>query len=86
MWHSHALQELAARQIAAVCNASDDKSPKIIVEKSTVPVKTADAMAQVMAASCQGTNFQAITTLHARCACHLCGKPASLGLASIGRG
>merc|ERR1712070_1155284 len=53
--------ELAARQIAAVCNASDDKSPKIIVEKSTVPVKTADAMAQVMAASCQGTNFQVLS-------------------------
>lgn len=58
-----ALQELAARQIAAVCNASDDKGPKIIVEKSTVPVKTADAMAQVMAASCKGTDFQAFAAL-----------------------
>mgnify|MGYP001198969254 CR=1 FL=1 len=53
--------ELAARQIAAVCNASDDKSPKIIVEKSTVPVKTADAMAQVMAASCLSTNLQVLS-------------------------
>merc|ERR1711908_103242 len=52
---------LAARQIAAVCNSSEDKRPKIIVEKSTVPVKTADAMAQVMAASCQGTNFQVLS-------------------------
>jgi len=53
--------ELAARQIAAVCNTSDDKSPKIIVEKSTVPVKTADAMATVMAASCSGTDFQVLS-------------------------
>ena len=50
--------ELAARQIAAVCNATAEKKPKIIVEKSTVPVKTADAMAAVMAAACKDTNFQ----------------------------
>jgi UDP-glucose 6-dehydrogenase len=41
-----------------VCNATKDHMPKIIVEKSTVPVKTADAMAAVMAAACTGTNFQ----------------------------
>ena len=39
----------------------DGKSPKIIVEKSTVPVKTADAMARVMAASCAGTDFQVLS-------------------------
>merc|ERR1711988_1734562 len=53
--------ELAARRIAAVCNGMEDKSPKIIVEKSTVPVKTADAMARVMAASCAGTDFQVLS-------------------------
>uniref|UniRef100_A0A6U8RHJ9 UDP-glucose 6-dehydrogenase n=1 Tax=Emiliania huxleyi TaxID=2903 RepID=A0A6U8RHJ9_EMIHU len=53
--------ELAARQIAAVCNASENKMPKIIVEKSTVPVKTADAMAAVMAAACKGTDFQVLS-------------------------
>merc|ERR1719316_1570930 len=53
--------ELAARRIAAVCLASENKSPKIIVEKSTVPVKTADAMARVMAASCAGTDFQVLS-------------------------
>ena len=53
--------ELAARRIAAVCNAAGDKSPKIIVEKSTVPVKTADAMASVMAASCSAVDFQVLS-------------------------
>merc|ERR1719198_242784 len=53
--------ELAARRIAKVCNESPDKAPKIIVEKSTVPVKTADAMASVMAASCKGTDFQVLS-------------------------
>jgi UDPglucose 6-dehydrogenase len=54
--------ELAARRIAAVCNNNkDDRSPKIIVEKSTVPVKTADAMAKVMAASCGGIDFQVLS-------------------------
>jgi len=53
--------ELAARRIAAVCNSMDGKAPKIIVEKSTVPVKTADAMARVMAASCAGTDFQVLS-------------------------
>ena len=55
--------ELAARRIAAVCNSGEDgsHSPKIIVEKSTVPVKTADAMARVMAASCAGTDFQVLS-------------------------
>jgi len=53
--------ELAARRIAQVCLASDDKQPKIIVEKSTVPVKTADAMARVMHASCAGTDFQVLS-------------------------
>lgn len=53
--------ELAARRIAAVCNQTEDKSPKIIVEKSTVPVKTADAMARVMQASCTGTDFQVLS-------------------------
>jgi len=53
--------ELAARRIASVCNASESNSPKIIVEKSTVPVKTADAMASVMAASCVGTDFQVLS-------------------------
>ena len=56
-----ALQELAARRIAAVCNSMETKTPKIIVEKSTVPVKTADAMARVMAASCAGTDFQVLS-------------------------
>lgn len=54
-------QELAARRIAHVCNTTGDGSPKIIVEKSTVPVKTADAMASVMAASCTTTNFQVLS-------------------------
>merc|ERR1719313_892456 len=40
---------------------ADQHSPKIIVEKSTVPVKTADAMARVMAASCAGTDFQVLS-------------------------
>ena len=53
--------ELAARRIASVCNSSPDKSPKIIVEKSTVPVKTADAMAAVMSASCKGIDFQVLS-------------------------
>merc|ERR1719262_1625821 len=54
--------ELAARRIAAVCNSVEgEKKPKIIVEKSTVPVKTADAMARVMAASCAGTDFQVLS-------------------------
>merc|ERR1719198_2027166 len=53
--------ELAARRIASVCNASESSEPKIIVEKSTVPVKTADAMASVMAASCTGTDFQVLS-------------------------
>merc|ERR1711988_1342695 len=54
--------ELAARRIAAVCNSIEgEKTPKIIVEKSTVPVKTADAMARVMAASCAGTDFQVLS-------------------------
>ena len=53
--------ELAARNIASVCLASADKAPKIIVEKSTVPVKTADAMAAVMHASCSGTDFQVLS-------------------------
>ena len=53
--------ELAARRIAAVCNAADIKEPKIIVEKSTVPVKTADAMARVMAAACTSTDFQVLS-------------------------
>jgi len=52
---------VAARRIASVCNACKDKAPKIIVEKSTVPVKTADAMARVMAASCAGTDFQVLS-------------------------
>ena len=53
--------ELAARRIAAVCNAAEGNEPKIIVEKSTVPVKTADAMARVMAASCIKTDFQVLS-------------------------
>ena len=52
--------ELAARKIAQVCNDSKNKLPKIIVEKSTVPVKTADAMSAVMAASCD-TNMQVLS-------------------------
>ena len=39
----------------------DGKAPKIIVEKSTVPVKTADAMAAVMSASCTGIDFQVLS-------------------------
>jgi UDPglucose 6-dehydrogenase len=55
--------ELAARRIAQVCNTIEDgsRTPKIIVEKSTVPVKTADAMASVMAASCSTIDFQVLS-------------------------
>ena len=36
--------ELAARRISEVCNKNNLSDLKIVVEKSTVPVKTADAM------------------------------------------
>lgn len=44
--------ELAARQISRVANG-----PKIIVEKSTLPVRTAHSMAQVLNANDKGITF-----------------------------
>lgn len=45
--------ELAARNIAKVCTAG-----KIVVEKSTVPVRTAHAVATVLANNAKGLKFQ----------------------------
>lgn len=52
--------ELAARRIAAVC-AKDFASHKIIVEKSTVPVKTADAIGHIMCAEAPNVDFQVLS-------------------------
>lgn len=48
--------ELCARRIAAAANG-----PKIIVEKSTIPVKTADAIAAVVSANTRGLEFQVLS-------------------------
>lgn len=53
--------ELAARRIAAVCKADAATTHKIIVEKSTVPVKTADAIAKIMTSSCPTVDFQVLS-------------------------
>lgn len=48
--------ELCARRIAEVC-----KTPKIIVEKSTVPVKTADTMRAVLATNHNGIKHHVLS-------------------------
>jgi len=48
--------ELAARNIAKVCTAG-----KIVVEKSTVPVRTAHAVATVLANNAKGLKFQVLS-------------------------
>eukprot|EP00612_Vaucheria_litorea_P005112 CAMPEP_0171461728 /NCGR_PEP_ID=MMETSP0945-20130129/6056_1 /TAXON_ID=109269 /ORGANISM="Vaucheria litorea, Strain CCMP2940" /LENGTH=455 /DNA_ID=CAMNT_0011988125 /DNA_START=89 /DNA_END=1456 /DNA_ORIENTATION=- len=48
--------ELCARKIAEVANG-----PKIVVEKSTVPVRTADAVRRVLMANEKGINFQVLS-------------------------
>ena len=48
--------ELAARRIAQVA-----RRPKIIVEKSTVPVKTAESIARVLAANDHGISYQVLS-------------------------
>lgn len=48
--------ELCARKIAEVST-----SPKIVVEKSTVPVRTADAVRRVLATNDKGIRFQVRT-------------------------
>lgn len=52
--------ELAARRIAQVCSAHD-ATHKIIVEKSTVPVKTADKIKEIMMAGCSNVDFQVLS-------------------------
>lgn len=47
--------ELCARKIAEVST-----SPKIVVEKSTVPVRTADAVRRVLATNDKGIRFQVL--------------------------
>eukprot|EP00741_Cyanophora_paradoxa_P015093 tig00020848_g14564.t1 len=48
--------ELAARKIASVA-----KTPKIVVEKSTVPVRTAQSMAKVLMCNDYGTKFEVLS-------------------------
>lgn len=48
--------ELCARKIAEVANTD-----KIVVEKSTVPVRTAQAITRVLAANEKGLNFQVLS-------------------------
>ena len=48
--------ELCARKIAQVAT-----SPKIVVEKSTVPVQTADAVRRVLATNDKGIEFQVLS-------------------------
>lgn len=48
--------ELCARQIARIC-----KSDKIIVEKSTLPVKTAEAIKSILNNTGNGVNFQILS-------------------------
>lgn len=45
--------ELCARKIAEVAS-----TPKVVVEKSTVPVRTAEAVRRVLATNDKGVNFQ----------------------------
>lgn len=45
--------ELCARKIAEVAD-----TPKVVVEKSTVPVRTAEAVRRVLATNDRGVNFQ----------------------------
>lgn len=49
--------ELCARKIAQVC-----KTPKIVVEKSTVPVRTAESMQTVLATSDSGVRHQILSS------------------------
>eukprot|EP00245_Coleochaete_scutata_P006361 TRINITY_DN20786_c0_g1_i1.p1 TRINITY_DN20786_c0_g1~~TRINITY_DN20786_c0_g1_i1.p1 ORF type:complete len:481 (+),score=132.80 TRINITY_DN20786_c0_g1_i1:213-1655(+) len=48
--------ESAARMIAEV-----SKTDKIVVEKSTVPVKTAEAIEKILTQNCRGVNFQILS-------------------------
>ena len=48
--------ESAARMIAKVC-----KGPKIIVEKSTIPVRTAEALQTILAANSEDGQFQVLS-------------------------
>jgi UDPglucose 6-dehydrogenase len=48
--------ELCARRIASVA-----EGPKIIVEKSTIPVKTAESISAVLAANTRGIEFQVLS-------------------------
>jgi len=48
--------ESAARMIAKVC-----KGPKIIVEKSTIPVRTAEALHAILGANSKGGQFQVLS-------------------------
>lgn len=48
--------ELCARRIAEVA-----RTPKIVVEKSTIPVKTAEAIGKVLAANSKGLEFQVLS-------------------------
>ncbi|KQC34081.1 UDP-glucose 6-dehydrogenase [Nonlabens sp. YIK11] len=48
--------ELCARQIAAVA-----KTDKIIVEKSTLPVRTAEALKSILSSTGNGVNFQVLS-------------------------
>ena len=48
--------ELAARNIAKVCTSN-----KIIVEKSTVPVKTAEALRRVLQANDKGIEYEVLS-------------------------
>lgn len=48
--------ESAARRIAKVA-----RSPKVVVEKSTLPVRTAAAMQQVMLANEHGVHFEILS-------------------------
>ncbi len=52
--------ELAARRIAHACS-TDDKKQKIIIEKSTVPVTTADKISEIMKAGCTTVDFQVLS-------------------------
>ena len=48
--------EKTARQIAELSN-----SPKIVVEKSTLPVRTAEAMSRILKANSKGINFEVVS-------------------------
>ena len=51
--------ESAAQKIADV-----SKSDKIVVEKSTVPVKTAEAIEKILTHNSKGINFQILSNLN----------------------